>query len=123
MVGIGVLVASLPYTPLPHTPLPHTPQPVAAEVRLASTEFALSPATDDLFWLFDGDGAQVFGAAGFTTAATPTPNALAAVTGGNLFRPIIGPGGWLIGDGLDADPDCEAGTDACNGGNGRIVVG
>ena len=37
--------------------------------------------------------------------------------------PIIGPGGWLIGDGLDADPGCEVGSDDCNGGNGGLLWG
>lgn len=35
--------------------------------------------------------------------------------------PIIGPGGWLIGNGLNADPNCT-GSD-CNGGNGGLLFG
>ena len=37
------------------------------------------------------------------------------------FRPIIGPGGWLIGNGIDAAEDCEG--DACNGGDGGLLWG
>lgn len=41
-------------------------------------------------------------------AGAPTPNALAAaaLVEPTPFRPLFGPGGWLIGNGLDAAVDC-----------------
>ena len=109
MVGIGVLLAAPPGAPAPTIPA----------IQLASTGSALplSPATDDeLWWL--GDGGSLFGSSGF---ATPTPTALAAASLFPGLPPIIGPGGWLIGDGLDADPlTCTA---PCDGGNGGLLWG
>ncbi len=43
------------------------------------------------------------------------------VSGIQSGAPIIGPGGWLIGNGLDAAADCT-GT-ACNGGNAGLLWG
>ena len=87
MVGIGVLVAAPPSAPAPMT----------ATIRLVSTDTALvplAPASDDVdWWLLDGVGAGDGG----TSQALAVP----------VFQPIIGPGGWLIGDGLDAAADCE----------------
>ncbi len=51
----------------------------------------------------------------------PTPSRWRRPTRTGLFRPIIGPGGWLIGDGYSAAADCEG--DACNGGNGGFLGG
>ena len=110
MVGTGVLLAAAPGAPAPTT----------AEVKLASTEIPLGPL-DCLF-----NPASCGGLIG--SAGSPTPTALAAASPspfgifGNL-RPIIGPGGWLIGDGLDAleiDPTC---TSLCQGGNGGLLGG
>ena len=48
-----------------------------------------------------------------------SPLALAPADANPVFRPIIGPGGWLIGDGIDAADDCEGA--ACNGGAGGLL--
>lgn len=106
MVGIGLLLAAAPYPPAPTAP----------GVQLASTEtvLPLSPA-DPWWWLTDG-GARLIGQGG-----SPTPTALAAQL--PQVPPLIGPGGWLIGDGLDAleiDPTCIAN---CRGGNGGLLWG
>src|SRR5690349_20006258 len=93
MVGIGVLLAAPPGAPTPAT----------MDVKLVNTESALPQSPPDPFWLLDGNGGTP------TSSGTPTPSALAAALGGGL-RPIVGPGGWLIGDGLDADPGCAAGS-------------
>ena len=89
MVGLGVLLAYPPGAPAPTT----------RDVQLTSTGFAFPLApSDPLGWLGDGNGSDLFGLSGFTT---PT---LTALTPTALLQPIVGPGGWLIGDGLDADP-------------------
>src|SRR6478736_5302602 len=55
--------------------------------------------------------------------STPTPNALAAAPASAAgSQPLVGPGGSLIGDGLDAPADCTGG-DTCNGGNGGLLCG
>ena len=55
--------------------------------------------------------------------STPTPNALAAAPASAAgSQPLVGPGGSLIGDGLDAPADCTGG-DTCNGGNGGLLWG
>lgn len=56
------------------------------------------------------------------TAAQPIAVASAAPEG-DAERPMFGPGGWLIGDGLDAlvlDPSC---TSLCNGQSGGLFGG
>lgn len=47
----------------------------------------------------------------------------AAATANDLLplRPLIGTGGWSIGDGVDAAADCTG--DACNGGDGGWLFG
>ena len=62
--------------------------------------------------------ADLFGSSGFA----PTPNALAAALASRDSRqPLVGPGGSLIGNGLDADPDtCDTN---CDGGNGGLLLG
>lgn len=97
---VGVALAAAATT----APAPH-PAPTVAHVRLMSSESAmvpLSPATDEVWWLRDGeDDAQAL--------ASPK------------LRPMIGRGGWLIGDGVDADPlTCTA---PCDGGNGGLLWG
>jgi hypothetical protein len=57
--------------------------------------------------------------------ASIAPNALIAEVGGggagfNIFNPF-GPGGWLIGNGLDAQAGCVGA--ACPCGSGRILFG
>ena len=105
MSGIGVLATITPNAPAP-------------AIWLASTESELSPNEEDPFWLFDGERSELIGVGGFVA---PTPMALAAAP--NVVPPAIGPGGWLIGNGLDAleiDPGC---LDACDGGNGGLLWG
>ena len=55
-----------------------------------------------------------------SAGAAPTPTALASANA-SLLRPMFGNGGWLIGNGLDADEDCEG--RACRGGNGGLLWG
>ena len=104
MVGIGVLLATAPGAPAPTT----------AEVKLASTEYPARPARllvrpCKLRWSDRLGGlAHAYGAG-------------RGVADGPLA--IIGPGGFLIGDGLDAleiDPTC---TSLCRGGNGGLLGG
>ena len=94
MVGIGVLLAAPPGAPAPTT----------AAIQLASTESVLPLSPLDCLLGLEG-------CAGLRTgrAAPPRrrPLALGAALG---LPPIIGPGGFLFGDGLDAleiDPDCD----------------
>ena len=109
MVGIGVLLAAPPGAPAPTT----------AEVKLASTEsmFPLAPLEN---CLFSPKGCSGPG------GSTPTPLAAASLDVGALqlggLPPLIGPGGFLFGDGLDADPGLRTGAD-CNGGNGGLLWG
>ena len=108
MLGVGVLLASSPGAPAPTT----------AAVELASTDLPLPLGPQEPWWLFDSANPLI------GSAASPTTNALAAASrdvGTSKLRPIIGPGGWLIGDGLDAPADCTG--DACNGGNGGLFGG
>ena len=108
ILGVGVLLASSPGAPAPTT----------AAVELASTDLPLPLGPQEPWWLFDSANPLI------GSAASPTTNALAAVSrdvGTSKLRPIIGPGGWLIGDGLDAPADCTG--DACNGGNGGLFGG
>src|SRR6478736_9600246 len=60
--------------------------------------------------------------------STPTPNALAAAPASAAgSQPLVGPGGSLIGDGLDAPADCTGGTPAtaatadCSGATAATV--
>ena len=101
MFGIGVLLAAPP----------GAPAPTIAEVKLASTEsmFPLSPLDE---CLLTTEGCGPGGA---------TPTALALDVGTLQTFSLIGPGGFLFGDGLDAVEGCE-GT-ACNGGNGGLFGG
>ena len=110
MVGVGVLLAAPPGAV--------APTPAAPAVQLASTDSPLPLDAQDPWWLLDGHN-PLIGSAG-----SPTTNALAAASldvGAVQLRPIIGPGGWLIGDGLDATAGCTG--DACNGGNGGLLWG
>src|SRR5882757_1401978 len=101
IAGAGLLAA-----------LSDEPPPVTAEVELASFDslvIPLSPASEEPWWIGSGNGASLVGSAG---APTPTALAAALVTEPTPFRPLFGPGGWLIGDGLDAAADCTGA--ACN---------
>ncbi|MGE4364100.1 MAG: hypothetical protein AB7E41_18135, partial [Mycolicibacterium sp.] len=91
-----------------------TPATVERPVRLASFDsliVANSPVPEDI-WLFGAAGSPKRDRSGPATAAAP---GVAAV------RPMIGPGGWLIGDGADAVEDCEG--SACDGRNGGVLWG
>ena len=106
MIGAGVMLAAQP----------DGAAPVTAQVMLASTqwEMPLSPAANVDCTLIVGGCGDALGKAG-----PPTPTALAAASA--TFAPMIGPGGWLIGDGLDADATtCTA---PCNGGNAGLLWG
>jgi hypothetical protein len=90
VVGVGLLLAAPPGAPAPAT----------ADVQLAFTDFALRPV-DCAVLVCDASGGTGL------NGSAPTPTALAVAA----LPPMIGPGGWLIGDGLDAleiDPDCLA---------------
>ena len=97
MVGAGVLLA---------TPPPGEPATTSIAVRLVSTDAPLPLGTPAPWWLSAGTN-NLFG-----SASSPTPHALAAAQS----QPMIGPGGLLIGNGLDAPADCT--STACNGGAG-----
>ncbi|MET0900021.1 MAG: hypothetical protein ABWY45_19090, partial [Mycobacterium sp.] len=97
MVGIGALVLATPDAP--STPVAYT-----ADVQLVSDDCEITDPNCDT-----GADKTLVGAA----AANPF-----AFDG---FQPAFGPGGWLIGNGLDAPADCEG--DACNGGNGGALWG
>src|SRR6185503_11720576 len=99
MVGIGLLLAAPP----------GAPAPVIADVQLVNTERMLPLGPQDCLLTAEGcGGGGLFGSGGSVMA---TPTALAAAIQ-NPFPPLFGPGGFLIGDGLDAAADCEG--DACN---------
>lgn len=81
--------------------------PLTGAVRLTSIEIPLAPPVGGLF----GSG-----------ASTPTPHKLAAAVQGSAgLRPLFGPGGLLIGNGLNAAADCTGA--ACNGGDGGLLWG
>ncbi|MCV7228236.1 hypothetical protein [Mycolicibacterium komossense] len=86
-------------------------------IQLASTEYSLIPlspdtsSTDTDFWLLSGHGS-------IDQAAASSADRIAAV---QAASPVVGPGGWLIGNGLDAASNCTG--NACNGGNGGLLGG
>ncbi len=100
MVGVGLLLAAPP----------GAPAPITADVQLASTEriLPLGPVDPDCLPTGAGCGGALFGPGVFTAAAAAP-----------AVPPMIGPGGWLIGDGLNAADDCTGA--ACNGGNGGLL--
>lgn len=102
-VGVGLAWATATVAPTPTT----------IDIQLASTGSAL-PDCSGASSAADGCGLNL----GFNGA--PTPPALAAANA-TMFRPIIGNGGWLIGNGLNAAPDCVA--EACGGGDGGLLWG
>ncbi|MGB7509080.1 MAG: hypothetical protein WA965_27040, partial [Mycobacterium sp.] len=94
-VGIGVLLTTQPAT---------TVRPV----ELASFDSLLAPASprfSDEPWWVSSTGNR---------AGNPEVGSVAAI-------PMVGPGGWLIGDGADAAADCLAA--ACKGGSGGLLFG
>jgi hypothetical protein len=120
LVGVGLLLATSPDEP---EPTPANPAVQLTSFGSVLTPPPLSPATD-YWWLGDG-GSGLVG-----TSMNFTPTALAAAVNDvtvfndfaafNIFNPI-GPGGWLIGDGLDAQVGCVG--NACNGGNAGLLWG
>ena len=90
-----------------------------ADVELVSFESLMvpqSPAPQDEWWLMAGEvGGQI------GSGAARVPTALASVSVSGPIRPIVGPGGWLIGNGLNAPEDCSGSE--CNGGNGGLLFG
>ena len=108
VVGAGLLSAGLLDDPATATAAP--------EVQLMSTESELSE-----WWLLNAQRSG--GNDSANSNALFGPSALAATSANgnfNLFRPI-GPGGWLIGNGIDAVAGCEGA--ACNGGNAGLLFG
>ena len=56
-----------------------------------------------------------------SSVSAPIPNALAAaLISWDSQQPLVGPGGSVIGNGIDADPNCAK---SCDGGNGGFVLG
>ena len=56
-----------------------------------------------------------------SSVSAPIPNALAAaLVSADSQQPLVGPGGSIIGNGIDADPNC---TTSCDGGNGGLLLG
>ncbi|KKF00375.1 hypothetical protein WN67_19140, partial [Mycolicibacterium obuense] len=113
LVGAGLWVFGVAGVASPLNP--HLGE-VSVDVILASNELPLSPVDEEeLWWQVD----QASGAK--HSAAVPSPTSLLAAAPNRALRPMVGPGGWLIGDGVDAAADC-AGA-ACNGGNGGLLLG
>ncbi len=116
MVGAGALLIAAP----------GAPAPITAQVKLASTGFTLpqAPADCPLNPASCAPLGSLIGDAGSTT----TLAAAFAIPGVDTFasifeRPIIGSGGWLIGDGrsaLEVDPTC---TSLCVGESGGLLGG
>ena len=80
-----------------------------------------APCVTGLFCDFvNGSSALFGGSVGFATGAT---TALTAPFAAVLPLNLIGPGGLLIGDGLDAPADCNGGSISCDGGNGGLLFG
>ncbi|HNM85642.1 MAG TPA: hypothetical protein PKI77_14100, partial [Mycobacterium sp.] len=82
-----------------------TPASVSYEVRLASEDCVIGAAD-----CATGGGGTVVAAA-----------AVSAADANGTSRPMIGPGGWLFGDGLNAAQNCSG--SACNGGDGGLFGG
>ena len=94
-----------------HSGRPDEPTTVTAQVRLMSDESALPTSNTDC--------APPMTGCPLGSSGNPTPAALAAAV--SSAAPMIGLGGWLIGDGIDADPTtCTA---PCNGGNAGLLWG
>ncbi len=56
-----------------------------------------------------------------SSVSAPIPNALAAaLVSADSQQPLVGPGGSIIGNGIDADLNC---TTSCDGGNGGLLFG
>ena len=56
-----------------------------------------------------------------SSVSAPIPNALAAaLVSADSQQPLVGPGGSIIGNGIDADLNC---TTNCDGGNGGRLLG
>ena len=107
------------------------PRPTAA-VRLASVESTLPPlplspalGTDATAGCYAGVPVcpSLFGAniSGVAAPKTMPAAVVRAPFGGRALFGLFGPGGLLIGNGLNADP-ATCGTD-CPGGNGGILGG
>ena len=84
-------------------------------VSVESTSLTSPFAERTSFWLFDG-----------REVGSPQANRRGEACGGcegigGCRPPLIGPGGWLIGDGANAPADCS-GSD-CNGQNGGLLWG
>src|SRR5262245_32473689 len=114
IAGAAVLWAGAPDVGVgtPGSPAPAT----APAVALASFDSVLGPkplAPGTEPWWLD-EGGHLIGPA---ASAAPTRLLIAGI---DILTPI-GPGGWLIGDGLDALPDCTG--SACNGGNAGFLWG
>ena len=108
MVGLGVLL----------TVPPDTPASTTTEVKLASTGsmFPLAP--------LDCTSKTLAGCGDLVGGQSPAPTALLGASlgiGTQLFG--IGPGGWLIGDGLSAFEIYPLCTADCRGGNGGLLGG
>ncbi|MCV7152245.1 hypothetical protein H7I57_13390, partial [Mycobacterium pyrenivorans] len=101
VVGFGLLLAAQS----------DAPTATVRAVELASFDSLLTPnapVSEELWWLSDGDSSRD------RVGAANSPQVRAAV-------PMMGDGGWLIGDGVDASADCTG--SACNGRNGGLLWG
>ncbi|MEH3139197.1 MAG: hypothetical protein PGN37_03260 [Mycobacterium kyogaense] len=105
VVGVGLLTTGLDAAD-------SAPPKREIAVQLASTDA-------DWWWLYGRhDAADAPSGAAIDSARIALQAANA--NGFNLFRPF-GDGGWLIGNGLDAQEGCEG--RACNGGNAGLLFG
>ncbi|TFV61171.1 hypothetical protein E4P42_03100, partial [Mycobacterium sp. PS03-16] len=115
MVGVGLFVAS------PQTPAGAATH--AVELTSFGSTMAPAPTAPEWWWLENQSNGRSLIGAGSDLNADALAIALPGQLGSDpfsIFRPI-GPGGWLIGNGIDAQAGCTG--DACNGGNAGLLFG
>ncbi|MGB3481954.1 MAG: hypothetical protein WBB07_07005 [Mycobacterium sp.] len=88
--------------------------PPPIDLRLVSDETSLRNSVGDQLWYLRHEGSRTSSGIAYTGSA---------VIPGPVLPPTFGPGGWLIGDGLDVleiDPTC---TVDCRGVNAGLLFG